>query len=1149
MITRAADIIIRFTTNDILLLKFYVTKLDSASAFVFGHNWLHRYNPSIDWSAGQISFFRQLPQSAPSSAHVLPGAPSEPPVMSTPSASDPKPSVSSDTSSFDSPSVSVPEIPSVSFINAAAYARLARVTGNSVFTITISNSDSVSGRSATADPVDLSGIPEDYHEFQDVFSKSSAGTLPPHRPYDLKIDLEEGAEPPIGRMYPLSETELEALRKFLDENLRNGFVRPSTSSHGAPILFIKKKDGSLRLCVDFRGLNKISKKDRYPLPLISDLLDAPGKARIYTKIDLCHAYHLVRICEGDEWKTTFRTKYGSFEWMVIPEGLTNAPAVFQRFMNDIFADMLDVCVVVYLDDILIYSSDKATHHKQVKEVLRRLQKHGLYAKPEKCEFDCDRVEYLGYIMSPAGLTMASDKVQVIQDWPEPRKVKDVQSFLGFANFYRRFIYNFSDIVVPLTRLTRKNTAFVFGEAQRAAFNLLKNAFSSAPVLTHWIPDCPIIVETDASDYALAAILSIQLENGEIHPVAFHSRSFNPTELNYDVHDKELFAIFEAFRIWRHYLDGSALPVDVVTDHKNLEYFATTKILNRRQARWSEYLCQFNLIIRFRPGKLGTKPDALTRRWDVYAKEGGNDYAKVNPHNFKPIFTQEQLSASLRATSLISVAFRGSFIMDVEQLHADILGAYDSDPITSAIMPLPSDPKWTVTDGLLLLRNRIYVPDVADLRLRVLKHKHDHPLSGHLGQNKTLELVRREYVWPGMRAFVKDYCNSCTTCKRTKTPRHKPYGLLKQLPIPSRPWDSISMDFIEHLPPSLGFTSILVIVDRLSKQGLFIPTYDTITSAQLAELFVIHVFSKHGIPGHATSDRGSEFVSHFFRSLGTALDMRLHFTSGYHPEGDGQTERVNQTLEQYLRVFCNFQQDNWASLLPLAEFAYNNAPNETTGVSPFFANKGYHPNLAVHPERDMASARAREFAVDLGELHEALKSNIQQAQEHYQKAADNRRLPAPEYNIGDKAYVKAQFFRTTRPAKKLSEKYLGPYEILAQHGSASFTLRLPESMRMVHPVYHVSMLEPSIPSAIPNRTNDPPPPVEIDGEVEFEIAEILDTKLDRRRRCKLIYLVRWAGYEGTDEETSWMTADELSHAQELVHNFHQAYPDKPGPHNS
>jgi hypothetical protein len=356
-----------------------------------------------------------------------------------------------------------------------------------------------------------------------------------------------------------------------------------------------------------------------------------------------------------------------------------------------------------------------------------------------------------------------------------------------------------------------------------------------------------------------------------------------------------------------------------------------------------------------------------------------------------------------------------------------------------------------------------------------------------------------------------------------------------------------MDFIEHLPPSLGFTAILVIVDRLSKQGIFIPTFDTITSAQLAELFVLHVFSKHGVPGHCTSDRGSEFVSHFFRSLGTALDMKLHFTSGYHPQGDGQTERVNQTLEQYLRTFCNFQQDNWSSLLPLAEFAYNNAPSETTGVSPFFANKGYHPNLTVHPERDMASARAREFAVDLGELHDDLKTNMQQAQERYQKAAGNRRLSPPtELKVGSKAFVKAAFFKTTRPSKKLSEKNLGPYDIIAQPSPDSFTLRLPDSMRMVHPVYHVSMLEPHSPSSIPNRTVDPPPPVEIEGEVEYEIAEILDTKLDRRRKCKLLYLVRWTGYEGTDEETSWITADELSHAQELVSDFHKAYPNKPGP---
>jgi hypothetical protein len=295
--------------------------------------------------------------------------------------------------------------------------------------------------------------------------------------------------------------------------------------------------------------------------------------------------------------------------------------------------------------------------------------------------------------------VASDKVQTVRDWPEPRWVKDIQSFLGFVNFYCRFIYNFSDITVPLTRLTRKNVPFVFGDAERSTFNYLKSAFASAPILTHWIPDCTIIVETDASDYALAAILSIELENGEIHPVAFHSKSFNPTELNYDVHDKELFAIFEAFCIWRHHLDGSAAPIDVITDHMNLEYFSTTKILDRRQAQWVEYLCQFNLVIRFHPGRLGAKPDALTRQWDVYAKEGVNDYAKVNPHNYRPIFTQDQLSASLCATSLISLAFRGATLMDVERLHTDIRAAYATDPITSSQLPKPSDPKWTLTDGL------------------------------------------------------------------------------------------------------------------------------------------------------------------------------------------------------------------------------------------------------------------------------------------------------------------------------------------------------------------------------------------------------------------------------------------------------------------
>jgi hypothetical protein len=356
-----------------------------------------------------------------------------------------------------------------------------------------------------------------------------------------------------------------------------------------------------------------------------------------------------------------------------------------------------------------------------------------------------------------------------------------------------------------------------------------------------------------------------------------------------------------------------------------------------------------------------------------------------------------------------------------------------------------------------------------------------------------------------------------------------------------------MDFIEHLPVSGGHTAIFVIVNRLSKQAIFIPSYDTVTAVQLAGLFVVHVFSKHGVPSHVTSDRGSEFVSHFFRALGKALDMKLHFTSGYHPEGDGQTERVNQTLEQYLRVYCNYQQDNWSTLLPLAEFTYNNAPNATTGVSPFFANKGYHPSITVHPERDLASSRAQEFVTDLDELHQELRTAMTNAQAVYQKSADRNRLPPPEFKVGDRVFVRAEFFRTTRPSKKLAEKYLGPYEILSQVGKVSWKLRLPDTMRSVHPVFHVSMLEPSTANTIPDRVQPPPPPVIVEGEEEFEIDEVLDSKVDRCwKPCNLLYLVRWTGSQDPEEETSWLVATELTHAPEAVQEFHLQHPDKPGP---
>jgi len=295
----------------------------------------------------------------------------------------------------------------------------------------------------------------------------------------------------------------------------------------------------------------------------------------------------------------------------------------------------------------------------------------------------------------------------------------------------------------------------------------------------------------------------------------------------------------------------------------------------------------------------------------------------------------------------------------------------------------------------------------------------------------------------------------------------------------------------------GFDTILVIVDQLTKQAIFIPAYDTIMSVDLACLFVLHVFSKHGVPSYVTSNRGSEFVSNFFRSLGTALDMQLYFTSGYYPKGDGQTEHMNQTLEQYLHVYYNYQQDNWSKLLPLAEFAYNNAPSATTSVSPFFANKGYHLNITVHSEHNIASFQALNFTVDLDELQSTLKTEISTAQQHYQKSADVRHSPAPDFKVGDKVFVKAQFFQTTWPSKKLSKKYLGPYEIIAQPGTLSFTLHLPESMCSVHLVFHVSMLKPTTSNTFSERIQLAPASIIIDGKPEYEISQIVDSKINRQ----------------------------------------------------
>jgi hypothetical protein len=709
-------------------------------------------------------------------------------------------------------------------------------------------------------------IPEQYKQFQDVFEKKNADILPKHRPYDCSIDLQDGAQPPFGPIYNLSQNELTTLREYIEENLAKNFIRHSKSPAGAPILFVKKKDGSLRLCVDYRGLNKVTVKNRYPLPLISGLLDQLSQAKIYTKIDLRGAYNLVRIKEGDEWKTAFRTRYGHFEYNVMPFGLTNAPAIFQHLMNDVFREYLDRFVVCYLDDILIYSKNIEEHEEHVKLVLQKLREKGLYAKAEKCAFHQPKVEFLGYVISSEGLLMDPKKVQAVTEWALPKTVRDVQCFLGFANFYRIFIKNYSQVAAPLTRLTCKDK-LEWGPAAQKAFEDLKAAFTTAPILLH--PDFTkaFYMETDASDFALGAVLSQMGEDEKLHPIAFYSRKFSAAEINYEIHDKELLAIVDSFQEWRHLLEGAAHPVVVYTDHKNLEYFTSARVLNRRQARWNMSLSRFDFTITYRPGKQQGLSDALSRRSYLAPKAGDVAFDQqyttlLQPERFR-----------LCATSM-ALPIDVNFCRDIQIASAE-------DPLFCRTKQYPDNNKFKIQDNLLYFEDRVYIPE-GPLRLRVLQSRHDFPAAGHFGFNKTLELVSRDFWWPQMWKTIKDFVLSCDTCSRSKNPRHRPYGLLQPLPVPQRPWSSVSMDFITDLPPSATFDAICVVVDRLTKMAHFIPCKKSISGEATAKLFLNNIYRYHGLPDDIISDRGPQFISRFWRSLFEILKVDIKLSSAISP---------------------------------------------------------------------------------------------------------------------------------------------------------------------------------------------------------------------------------------------------------------------------
>uniref|UniRef100_A0A3B3DGY8 Gypsy retrotransposon integrase-like protein 1 n=1 Tax=Oryzias melastigma TaxID=30732 RepID=A0A3B3DGY8_ORYME len=809
---------------------------------------------------------------------------------------------------------------------------------------------------------DLSKVPVVYHDLKEVFSKTRATSLPPHRPYDCVIDLLPGTTPPRGRLYSLSSPEQQAMQEYIEDALASGLIRPSSSPAGAGFFFVKKKDGGLRPCIDYRGLNQITIKNRYPLPLISSAFELLQGACIFSKLDLRNAYHLIRVREGDEWKTAFNTQAGHYEYLVMPFGLTNAPAIFQNMVNDVLGDMVNKFVFVYLDDILIFSRSETEHIKHVRQVLQRLLQNKLFVKAEKCEFHTPTTSFLGLLVAKDKIMMDPKKTDAVLEWPVPTSRKQLQRFLGFANFYRRFIKGYSQVAAPLHALTSSKCTFTWSAAATYAFTELKRRFTTAPILTMPDPARQFIVEVDASEVGVGAVLSQRSETDHrVHPCAFFSRRLSPAERNYDVGDRELLAIKLALEEWRHWLEGSSQPFIVFTDHRNLEYLRTAKRLNPRQARWSMFFTRFDFTLSYRPGSKNTKADALSRLHD-------GEQCPSEPERVLP--------------SSVRIA-----LMNTE-IEKEVLNA-------TAHLPTPS----------ACPQDSLFVPD--NLRSKVIQWCHASHLYCHPGVRRTLSVVQQRFWWPTLRQDVKDYVAACPECMQSKTERRHPAGLLHPLPVPKRPWSHISMDFVTGLPSSAGNTTILTVVDRFSKMAHFIPLPKLPSAKEMAEILVQHIFRLHGFPRDIVSDRGPQFIARFWAEFCRLLGVTVSLSSGFHPQSNGQSERLNQQLETGLRILCSRDPSSWAQNVVWVEYAHNSLPSSATGLSPFQVVYGFQPPVFDVLEKDVAVPSAHASVRRCHRAWRQARQVLLRTVQGYKDYADKGRTQAPRYSVGQKVWLSSK----------------------------------------------------------------------------------------------------------------------------------------------
>ncbi|GJU07648.1 hypothetical protein Tco_1124078 [Tanacetum coccineum] len=903
-------------------------------------------------------------------------------------------------------------------------------------------------------------------DFPEVFPEDLP-RLPPTRQVEFQIDLVPGAAPVARAPYRLAPSEMEELSTQLQELSDNGFIRPSSSPWGAPVLFIKKKDGSFQMCIDYRELNKLTVKNRYTLPRIDDLFDQLQGSSVYSKIDLRSGYHQLRVLDEDIPKIVFRTRYGHYKFQVMPFGLTNAPTVFMDLMNRVCRPYLDKFVIVFIDDILIYSKTKEEHDVHLRLILELVKKE----------------EFEGIHVDPA-------KIESIKDWESPKTPTEIRQFLGLAGYYRQFIEGFSKIAKPMTKLTQKSVKFNWGEKEETAFQTLKQKLCSAPILALPEGSENFVVYCDASHKGLGAVL-MQKEK----VIAYASRQLKIHEKNYTTHDLELGAVVFALKMWRHYLYGTKCVV--YTDHKSLQHILDQKELNMRQRRWLELLSDYDCELRYHPGKANVVADALSRK------------NRPKPLRVRALVMTIGLNLPARILNA-QVEARKEENYGTEDLHGMIKNL---------------EPR---ADGTLCLKNRSWIPLFGDLRALIMHESHKSKYSIHPGSDKMYQDLKKLYWWPNMKAEIATYVRKCMTCAKVKAEYQKPSGLLVQPKIPEWKWENITMDFVTKLPKTAsGQDMIWVIVDRLTKSAHFLPAKENDSMEKLTRQYLKEVVSRHGVPVSIISDRDGRFVSQFWQSLQEAFGTQLDMSTAYHPETDGQSERTIQTLEDMLRACVIDFGKGWDRHLPLIEFSYNNSYHTSIKAAPFEALYGRKCRSPIcWAEVGDAQLTGPEIVRETTEKIIQIKHRLQASRDRQKCYADKRRKPL-EFQVGDKVMLKVSPCKGVicfDKRGKLNPRYIGPFKILAKVGTVAYRLELPEKLSRVHSTFHVSNLKKCLsdePLAIPlDETH-------IDEKVNFieELVEIMDCEVKRLKQSRIpIVKVRWNSRRGP--EYTWEREDQM-----------------------